>query len=146
MSGITTAAAVLAEASRLDQTMARPAPAIAAAWAKVFEGCAASREVLVEAVVTHYRKETRRIMPADVLRIATTGGGDLEVWFQDMARRGSVRLVERRADMIFTEPCCPLPDGTPLAECRAWMHNACQQWIVDHHDEIIVRVTDRESR
>jgi hypothetical protein len=63
---LTTASYVLGKASLLDQTIAKPDPGILAAWAEQLEGITPHEGI--RAVQAHYGDETRRIMPADVIK------------------------------------------------------------------------------
>lgn len=66
MSGIDTAKAVLAKASLYDQTLANPDIGIAVAWGRLLERV--DLDDALSAVDGHYLAETRRIMPADVVK------------------------------------------------------------------------------
>jgi hypothetical protein len=65
MTAIDTAKAVLAKASLFDQTFARPDMGIAVAWAEAFGDM--DQADAMQVVTEHYRSQTRRLMPADVL-------------------------------------------------------------------------------
>ncbi|GAC1376880.1 MAG: hypothetical protein NVSMB4_05980 [Acidimicrobiales bacterium] len=62
------AARVLALASAYDDR--KPDPTAAAAWQKLLEPAGLTQVLLEDAVAQHYSEETRRIMPADVIRRA----------------------------------------------------------------------------
>jgi len=62
---VATASLVLGKASLLDQTFARPDAGIAFAWAEAMGDV--NREDALTVVTEHYRSETRRIMPKDIL-------------------------------------------------------------------------------
>jgi hypothetical protein len=69
MTALDTAKAVLAKASLYDQTFAKPDMGILRAWAEAFDGITV--EDAMQAVADHYgpkNLQTRRIMPADVIR------------------------------------------------------------------------------
>jgi hypothetical protein len=66
VTAIDTAKAVLAKASLSDQTFAHPDLGIAVAWAEILGDI--DRDAALRAVTAHYANETRRLMPADVLR------------------------------------------------------------------------------
>lgn len=62
------AARVLALASAYDDR--KPDPTAAAAWQKLLEPAGLTQVLLEDAVAQHYAEDTRRIMPADVIRRA----------------------------------------------------------------------------
>lgn len=62
---LATASNILGKASLLDQTFARPDPGIAMAWAEAIGDV--NREDALEVVTEHYRTETRRLMPKDII-------------------------------------------------------------------------------
>lgn len=62
---VATASIVLGKASLLDQTFARPDAGIAFAWAEAMGDV--NRDDALSVVTEHYRAETRRIMPKDIL-------------------------------------------------------------------------------
>lgn len=64
-SSIETAGLVLAKASAFDQTFVKPDDSVILAWAEAIGD--RSLHDCLDVVTGHYRSETRRLMPADVL-------------------------------------------------------------------------------
>lgn len=96
------ARAVLAKASGNDQRFATPDPTIVAAWTEHMERLTLADALA--AVTEHYDRETRRIMPADVRRIATRLANErhdrnkIREITQAPSRRGQLRAVSMARD------------------------------------------------
>lgn len=138
------AAAVLAKASCLDQTFAQPDPAIHSAWTEQMQSFYGTIGDALDAVRDHYRAETRRIMPADVLRRAPTTAESVEAWVSEMVALGKAGAVAHRADLAFPTIDNRYP-GSDEQGLRAYMVGHAGAWVIENRDEIVARIVARET-
>lgn len=92
----------------------------------------------------------------DQLRLQAEGRGELTPartridsvdaangWLKDEWRAGRVRNIEGRTGLCYPQP--DLPIDLPQDRTERWLIDRCREWIAANHDQIIDRLTGRES-